>query len=104
VGSGFADRPGVPAGSRPREPTDSLRLTTGRQAETEAASIRYVAEMQGADMGSERTIRWLITLMVLCCFGQRGQAEVCCHVMNADVWPHLRRHMAKRTSVDTELF
>ena len=31
------------------------------------------------------------------------RAEVCCHVMNADVWPHLRRHMAKRTSVDTEL-
>jgi hypothetical protein len=45
----------------------SLRLKTGRQAETEAASIRYVAEMQGADMGSERTIRWLIALMVLCC-------------------------------------
>ena len=67
MGSGFADRPGVPAGSRPREPTDSLRLKTGRQAETEAASIRYVAEMQGADMGSERTIRWLIALMVLCC-------------------------------------
>jgi hypothetical protein len=33
---------------------------------------------------------------------QRGQAEACCHVMNTDVWPHLRRHPAKRTSVDTE--
>jgi hypothetical protein len=32
-----------------------------------------------------------------------GQAEVCCHVMNADVWPHLRRHTAKRTSVDTKM-
>jgi hypothetical protein len=40
--------------------------------------------------------RWGLT-------AQCGQAELCCHVMNADVWPHLRRHMAKRTSVDTEL-
>jgi len=39
----------------------------GRQAETEAAPIRYVAEMLGADTDSERTIRWLIALMVLCC-------------------------------------
>ena len=34
----------------------------GRQAETEAAPIRYVAEMLGADTDSERTIRWLIAL------------------------------------------
>jgi hypothetical protein len=37
--------------------------------------------------------RWGLT-------AQRGQAEVYCHVMNADVWPHLPRH----TSVDTQLF
>jgi hypothetical protein len=35
-----------------------------RQAETEAAPIRYVAEMLGADTDSERTIPWLIALMV----------------------------------------
>src|SRR5262249_60172944 len=39
----------------------------GRQIETEAAPIRYVAELVGADTDSERAIRWLIMLMVLCC-------------------------------------
>jgi hypothetical protein len=39
----------------------------GRQIETEAAPIRYVAEIIGADTDSERAIRWLIALMVLCC-------------------------------------
>jgi hypothetical protein len=39
----------------------------GRQIETEAAPIRYVAELVGADTNSERAIRWLIALMVLCC-------------------------------------
>ncbi len=39
----------------------------GRQIETEAAPIRYVAELLGADADSERAIRWLIALMVLCC-------------------------------------
>jgi hypothetical protein len=39
----------------------------GRQAETEAAPIRYVAELVGTDTDSERAIRSLITLMVLCC-------------------------------------
>jgi hypothetical protein len=39
----------------------------GRRIETEAAPIRYVAELVGADAGSERAIRWLIALMVLCC-------------------------------------
>jgi hypothetical protein len=39
----------------------------GRQMETEAAPIRYVAELLGADTDSERAIRWLIALMVLCC-------------------------------------
>ena len=31
-----------------------------------AAPIRYVAELVGANTDSERPIRWLITLMVLC--------------------------------------
>ena len=39
----------------------------GRQIETEAAPIRYVAELIGANADSERAIRWLILMMVLCC-------------------------------------
>jgi hypothetical protein len=39
----------------------------GRQVEIEAAPIRYVAELVGASTDSERAIRWLIALMVLCC-------------------------------------
>jgi uncharacterized coiled-coil protein SlyX len=39
----------------------------GRQLETEAAPVRYVAELIGADTDSERAILWLIALMVLCC-------------------------------------
>jgi hypothetical protein len=39
----------------------------GRQIETEAAPIRYVAELLGADTDSEKAIRWLIALMVVCC-------------------------------------
>jgi hypothetical protein len=39
----------------------------GKQIETEAAPIRYVAELVGSDTDSERAIRWLIALMVLCC-------------------------------------
>jgi hypothetical protein len=39
----------------------------GRQAETEAAPIMYVAELLGVGTDSERAIRWLIALMVLCC-------------------------------------
>ena len=39
----------------------------GKQIETEAAPIRYVAELLGVDTDSERAIRWLIALMVLCC-------------------------------------
>jgi hypothetical protein len=41
--------------------------TKGHQMETESASIRYVAELIGADTDSERAIRWLILMMVLCC-------------------------------------
>jgi hypothetical protein len=39
----------------------------GRQLETDAVPIRYVAEMLGVDTDSERAIRWLIVLMVLTC-------------------------------------
>jgi hypothetical protein len=39
----------------------------GRQIETEAAPIRYVAELVGANTDSEKAIRWLIALIVLCC-------------------------------------
>jgi hypothetical protein len=39
----------------------------GRQIETEAAPIRYVAELLGTDTDSEKAIRWLIALMVMCC-------------------------------------
>jgi hypothetical protein len=39
----------------------------GHQIETEAAPIRYVAELVGAETDSERAIRWLIALMVPCC-------------------------------------
>jgi hypothetical protein len=39
----------------------------GRRIETEAAPIRYVAELLGIDTNSEKAIRWLIALMVLCC-------------------------------------
>jgi hypothetical protein len=37
----------------------------GRRIETEAASIRYVAELVGADTDSERAIGWLVLLMTL---------------------------------------
>jgi anti-sigma factor RsiW len=33
-----------------------------RKIETEAAPLRYVAELVGADTDSERAIRWLIGL------------------------------------------
>jgi hypothetical protein len=42
-------------------------VASGHQIETEAAPIRYVAELLGSDAHSEWAIRWLIALMVLCC-------------------------------------
>lgn len=40
----------------------------GRQIETEAASIRYVADpISLPETDSERAIRWLIALVILCC-------------------------------------
>jgi hypothetical protein len=39
-------------------------MATG--SKTEAAPIRYVAELAGIGGDSETAIRWLIALMVLC--------------------------------------
>ena len=39
----------------------------GKQIETDATPIRYVAELLGIDTDTEKAIRWLIALMVLCC-------------------------------------
>jgi hypothetical protein len=39
----------------------------GWHIETEAAPIRYIAELVGADADSKRAIQWLIALMALCC-------------------------------------
>jgi hypothetical protein len=39
----------------------------GRQIETESAPLLYVVELVGASADSEKAIRWLIALMVLCC-------------------------------------
>jgi hypothetical protein len=50
----------------------------GRQIETEAAPIGYVAELIGADTDSERAIRWLIALIVLCFDGDRVDGRGIC--------------------------
>jgi hypothetical protein len=39
----------------------------GRQIESEAAPIHNVAESIGAETDSERAIRWLLALIMLCC-------------------------------------
>ena len=38
-----------------------------RQIETEAAPIRYVAELLGTNTHSEKAMRWPVALIVLCC-------------------------------------
>jgi hypothetical protein len=56
------------AGSLAALKTERASLAArGRQAETDAAPIRYVAEFVGANTDSERAIRWLIALIELCC-------------------------------------
>ena len=66
--AGLVDERNREAGSLAALKTERASLAAeGRQAETEAAPIRYVAELVGANMDSERAIRWLIALMVLCC-------------------------------------
>jgi hypothetical protein len=61
---------GAAAGSRSLVALKTERASVvakGRQTETEAAPIRYVADLIGSDTDSERAIRWLILMMVLCC-------------------------------------
>ena len=60
MGSGFADRPVVPAVPHPRTPIDRLQFKIARQVE--AAPIHYVAELISTDTDSERAIRRLIAL------------------------------------------
>jgi hypothetical protein len=38
-----------------------------RKVEADLGPVRYLAMLIGADADAERTIRWLIALMVLCC-------------------------------------
>jgi hypothetical protein len=66
--AGLAGEREKAAGALAALKTERARVTAkGHQIETEAAPIRYVAELVGADTDSERAIRWLIALMVLCC-------------------------------------
>jgi len=66
--AGFVDARNEAAGTLAALKAERASVAAkGRQAETEAAPIRYVAELVGADTDSERAIRWLIALMVLCC-------------------------------------
>jgi hypothetical protein len=39
-----------------------LRFKSARQTETEAAPIRYWAELVGADTDTKQAVRWLIAL------------------------------------------
>jgi hypothetical protein len=66
--AGLTSERGEAAGSLARLKAERASVTTaGRQIEAEAMPIRYVAELVGADTDSERAIRLLIALMVLCC-------------------------------------
>jgi hypothetical protein len=52
---------------RPSRRERAQEAARGRQIEAEAAPIVYVVEMLGVGGDSERAIRWLIALMMLCC-------------------------------------
>jgi uncharacterized protein YlxW (UPF0749 family) len=68
--AGLVDERKPEAGAPPPGSLQAERASVaanGRRIETEAAPIRYVAELLGVDTDSERAIRWLIALMVLCC-------------------------------------
>ncbi len=44
------------------------RASLAAQADRDGGgTIRYVAELIGADTDSERAVRWLVALIVLCC-------------------------------------
>jgi hypothetical protein len=61
----FVEEPNREAGSLAALKAERASLATkGRQVETEAASMRCVAELVSADTDSERAVRWLIALMV----------------------------------------
>jgi hypothetical protein len=68
-GHQFVDRPVVAAVHRlaPAGAWTGCGSRSLGRPETEAAPIRYVAELVGTETDSERAIRWLIALMVLCC-------------------------------------
>jgi hypothetical protein len=65
--AGLVDEGNREAGILAALKTERASVAANRQIEAEAAPIRYVAELIGADTDSERAIRWLIALMVLCC-------------------------------------
>jgi hypothetical protein len=65
--AGLVDERKREAGTLAALKSERAALTAeGRRIETEAAPIRYVAELVGVD-SDERAIRCLIALMVLCC-------------------------------------
>jgi len=57
----------LPGDLRPSSGTGSSATPPHTFGEAEATSIRYVAELIGDDTDTERVIRWLIALIVLCC-------------------------------------
>jgi hypothetical protein len=67
--AGLVDEGNREAGTlrKPQSRTSGSLAAQSRRMETDAAPIRYVAELIGANTDSERAIRWLIVLMVLCC-------------------------------------
>jgi hypothetical protein len=66
--TGLVDERNREAGRARKPQAERASLAAqSRRIETEAAPIRYVAELVGADADSDRAIRWPIALMVLCC-------------------------------------
>jgi hypothetical protein len=68
------DLPAAECRHAPRRQLTAARRSAKRQhsrpdwmTQTEAAPIRYVAELIGTSTDSERAIRWVIALMVLTC-------------------------------------
>jgi hypothetical protein len=55
------------AGSLAKQGQRASVAAAARQVVVEAAPICYVAEVLGTDINSERAIRWLIAVTVLCC-------------------------------------
>jgi hypothetical protein len=53
--------------------------------------VRYLGEIDN----SPDAVKKLVAKVSRQYAAQRGQAEVCCHVMNADVWPHSEAHISR---------